>query len=71
MQAEVSASSCGCGSQRCPAGPGHHLPLTSASESWIIQCTDAELGQEAFQHLKQLSTGESAMVKYLICYVVL
>ncbi len=35
----------------------------SASESWIIQCTDAELGQEAFQHLKQLSTGGSAMVK--------
>ncbi len=34
----------------------------SASESWIIQCTDAELGQEAFQHLKQLSTGESAML---------
>ncbi|XP_016425287.1 treslin-like isoform X2 [Sinocyclocheilus rhinocerous] len=34
----------------------------SASESWIIQCTDAELGQEAFQHLKQLSTGGSAML---------
>ncbi|XP_052399798.1 treslin [Carassius gibelio] len=34
----------------------------SASESWILQCTDAELGQEAFQHLKQLSTGGSAML---------
>uniref|UniRef100_A0A8C1Q4I8 Treslin N-terminal domain-containing protein n=1 Tax=Cyprinus carpio TaxID=7962 RepID=A0A8C1Q4I8_CYPCA len=34
----------------------------SVSESWIIQCTDAELGQEAFQHLKQLSTGGSAML---------
>ncbi|XP_016093133.1 treslin-like isoform X2 [Sinocyclocheilus grahami] len=34
----------------------------SASESWIIQCTDAELGQETFQHLKQLSTGGYAML---------
>ncbi|XP_073688131.1 treslin [Garra rufa] len=34
----------------------------SASESWILQCTGAELGQEAFQHLKQLSTGGSAML---------
>ncbi|XP_043083123.1 treslin isoform X2 [Puntigrus tetrazona] len=34
----------------------------SASESWIIRCTDAELGQEIFQHLKQLSTGGSAML---------
>ncbi|KAL1247593.1 hypothetical protein QQF64_022969 [Cirrhinus molitorella] len=34
----------------------------SASETWILQYTDAELGQEAFQHLKQLSTGGSAML---------
>lgn len=33
-----------------------------ASESWILQCPDAELGQEAFQHLKELSTGGSAML---------
>lgn len=40
-----------------------------ASESWILQCPDAELGQEAFQHLKELSTGGSAMVKLpnLLC----
>uniref|UniRef100_A0A8C1W603 Treslin N-terminal domain-containing protein n=1 Tax=Cyprinus carpio TaxID=7962 RepID=A0A8C1W603_CYPCA len=34
----------------------------SASESWILQCTDAELGQEAFQPLKQLSTGGCGML---------
>ncbi|KAI2648320.1 Treslin [Labeo rohita] len=34
----------------------------SASESWILQCTDVELGQEAFHHLKQLSTGGSVML---------
>ncbi|KAK7121407.1 hypothetical protein R3I93_022486 [Phoxinus phoxinus] len=33
-----------------------------ASESWILRCPDAELGQEAFQHLKELSTGGSAML---------
>ncbi|XP_067236390.1 treslin isoform X2 [Chanodichthys erythropterus] len=33
-----------------------------ASESWILQCPDAELGQEVFQHLKELSTGGSAML---------
>lgn len=33
-----------------------------ASETWILQCPDAELGQEAFQHLKQLSTGGHAML---------
>lgn len=34
----------------------------SAIETWILQCPDAELGQEAFQHLKQLSTGGHAML---------
>lgn len=34
-----------------------------ASESWILQCPDAELGQEVFQHLKELSKGGPAMVK--------
>ncbi|XP_051979224.1 treslin [Xyrauchen texanus] len=35
---------------------------SSASESWILQCTVAELGQVAFQHLRELSTGGSSML---------
>ncbi|XP_051548860.1 treslin-like isoform X2 [Myxocyprinus asiaticus] len=34
----------------------------SASESWILQCPDAELVQVAFQQLRELSTGGSSML---------
>lgn len=37
-------------------------PSRSAAENWILQCSDAELGQVLFQNLRELSTRGCSML---------